>query len=52
MKMISLKFKKNLAKTKEAKKILKDKFLIIFDQDKEVKTNYKKARKLHHETKK
>jgi len=42
----------NLAKTAEAKKKLKNKFIIIFDQDKEVKTYYKKARKLHHEIKK
>lgn len=43
---------RNLAKTKEAKKILLDKFIIIFDNDKEVKTNYKKARRIHHEIKK
>jgi len=42
----------NLAKTAEAKKKLKNKFIIIFDQDKEVKTYHKKARKLHYEIKK
>lgn len=42
---------RNLEKTKEAKKIFGDQFLIIFDQDKEIKTNYKKARKLHYEIK-
>ena len=39
---------RNLEKTKEAIRILGDQFLIIFDQNKEVKTNYKKARRLHH----
>lgn len=43
--------KQNLAKTKQAKKILGDNFKIIFDKDKEVKTNYRKARKLHYEIK-
>ena len=44
--------KQNLAKTKEAIKKLKNKYLIIFDKDKEVKKHYRKARKLHYEIKK
>ena len=43
--------KSNLAKTKKAKKQLGEKFWIIFDNEIEVKTNYNKARKLHHEIK-
>lgn len=42
----------NLAKTKQAKLLLGDKYIILFDNNKEVKTNYKKARKLHYEIKK
>jgi len=45
-------YKRNKAKHKAAKKILGPNFIVIFDNNKILKENYKKARKLHHEIKK